>query len=121
MSKTSKKRRGAGGGGGSRTTRAPQQRLTATHPWLDQIVNAESLLWVSLVLMIPIITIFLTLTGGVRHGDGFVHAPAVDADYWWHIATGNLVLDHHRVPTTDPYSWTYGGKEWIAHEWLAEV
>ena len=29
--------------------------------------------------------------------------------------------DHHRVPATDPFSWTHEGREWVAHEWLAEV
>jgi len=93
------------------------QRLTTAHPWIARVVEAESPLWVTLLLAIPILAVFLNLTVGVKHD----FAPAVDVDYWWHVATGNWVLDHHRVPTTDPFSWTYGGKEWIAHEWLAET
>src|ERR1700730_15710018 len=31
---------------------------------------------------------------------------AVDPDLWWHIRTGELILDTHRWPTTDPYSFT---------------
>jgi hypothetical protein len=44
-----------------------------------------------------------------------------DGDSWWHLATGRWILDHGRVPTTDPFSFTYAGKPWTAHEWLSEV
>ena len=78
---------------------------------------AESGFWVVLLLFIPIFTILLDLSTGIRR-DGL---PFVDVDFWWHLTTGNLVLDSHRVPTTDPFSWSYGGQTWIAHEWLAET
>ncbi|MDQ3689002.1 MAG: hypothetical protein M3406_03020 [Chloroflexota bacterium] len=44
----------------------------------------------------------------------------VDADYWWHLATGRLILESGSVPTVDPYSFAYSGP-WVAHEWLGEV
>lgn len=69
------------------------------------------------LLIIPFTAIFVTLTVG----KWFTGAPVVDFDYWWHLATGNWILDHHRVPTSDPFSWTAGGRNWIAHEWLSEV
>ncbi|MCC6791687.1 MAG: hypothetical protein IT336_08385, partial [Thermomicrobiales bacterium] len=80
-------------------------------------VAAESPLWVVLLLVVPILAVFLELTVGVQ----LDQPPGVDKDYWWHLATGNWILDHHRIPTTDPFSWTHGGQEWIAHEWLAAV
>jgi hypothetical protein len=93
------------------------QRLTTSAPWITRTLDAESALWVVLLLAVPIVAVLLDLTVGPR----LDRPPAVDVDYWWHLATGNWVLDHHRPPTTDPYSWTYGGKTWIAHEWLAET
>ncbi len=96
---------------------ATRNRITTSNPWLEKIIGAESPLWVTLLLMIPILVVFLKLTVGLKRDV----LPFVDVDYFWHLATGEWVLDHHRVPTTDPYSWTYGGQEWIAHEWLAEV
>jgi hypothetical protein len=96
---------------------AQWRRVSSSAPWMPRTFAAESPLWVVLLLTVPIVAVFLDLTVGPR----LDRAPAVDVDYWWHLATGNWVLDHHRPPTTDPYSWTYGGKTWIAHEWLAET
>jgi len=50
-------------------------------------------------------------------------APAVlnDGDTFSHVATGNWILDHRAVPHADPFSFTFGGSPWIAHEWLSET
>lgn len=45
----------------------------------------------------------------------------VDPDYWWHLATGRWLLDHGRIPATDPFSFSAAGKAWYAHEWLGEL
>ena len=47
--------------------------------------------------------------------------PVVDPDVFWHVATGEWMLKHHRIPKTDPFSWTAPGRKWIAHEWLTEI
>ena len=44
-----------------------------------------------------------------------------DGDTNWHVATGQWILNHHRVPSTDPFSFTAAGRKWITHEWLSEV
>src|SRR4051794_36841076 len=44
-----------------------------------------------------------------------------DGDVSWHIATGQWILDHRAIPHTDPFSFTWAGKPWVAIEWLAEV
>jgi hypothetical protein len=44
-----------------------------------------------------------------------------DGDVSWHIATGAWMLDHGAIPTTDPFSFTWGGKPWVPIEWLAEL
>jgi len=44
-----------------------------------------------------------------------------DGDTFWHIAAGGWMLDHHGVPSTDPFSFTFAGRPWVAHEWLSEV
>lgn len=50
-------------------------------------------------------------------------APAVlnDGDTWWHLATGQWILAHHAVPTTDVFSFSAPGTPWSAHEWLTET
>jgi len=44
-----------------------------------------------------------------------------DPDVWWHLRTGQLMLQTHRLFHTDPYSFTRFGKPWINHEWLSEI
>jgi hypothetical protein len=44
-----------------------------------------------------------------------------DPDLWWHLKTGQLILEHKSVPHTDPFSFTRAGQPWVAHEWLTEV
>ena len=42
-------------------------------------------------------------------------------DLWWHLKAGGLILEWGRVPTTDPFSYTAGGRPWIYHSWLGGV
>jgi hypothetical protein len=44
-----------------------------------------------------------------------------DPDVWWHLRTGQLILQNHRIFHTDPYSFTKLGQRWIDHEWLSQV
>jgi hypothetical protein len=44
-----------------------------------------------------------------------------DQDTNWHLATGQLILRTHRIPTADPFSWPAAGRPWVTHEWLSEV
>lgn len=48
-------------------------------------------------------------------------APLSDPDTPWHLATGNYILSHHRIPRTDPFSWSMLGQPWVTQEWLFEV
>lgn len=44
-----------------------------------------------------------------------------DGDTYWHLAAGQWMLDHGRVPNFDPFSFTHAGKPWVPHEWLSEI
>jgi hypothetical protein len=44
-----------------------------------------------------------------------------DPDVWWHLRTGELIVQTHSVPHTDPYSFTRFGQPWVNHEWLSDV
>lgn len=44
-----------------------------------------------------------------------------DADYFWHVTAGRLIVTTGTVPSTDPFSFTWGGQPWTPHEWLGEV
>ncbi len=47
--------------------------------------------------------------------------PIADPDFWWHLRTGQLIVQTHAIPHTDPFSFTNRGKPWVAHEWLSEL
>jgi hypothetical protein len=50
-----------------------------------------------------------------------IHAAcANDLDVWWHLSTGQWILQHHAVPQTEPFS-VLAGKPWQAYSWLFEV
>lgn len=44
-----------------------------------------------------------------------------DPDLWWHLRTGQLILDTHSIPHADLYSFTRLGQPWIDHEWLSQI
>ncbi len=46
---------------------------------------------------------------------------AVDPDLWWHLRTGQWIVETGHVPHTDPFSFTRAGHAWVSHEWLSEV
>jgi len=50
-------------------------------------------------------------------------SPAVlnDGDTWSHVATGDWILGHRAIPRVDPFSFSFAGAPWTAHEWLSEV
>ena len=43
-----------------------------------------------------------------------------DADSGWHIVTGERILNEHRLPQSDPYSFTRAGQPWFAWEWASD-
>lgn len=44
-----------------------------------------------------------------------------DTDTWWHLRTGDWILEQGTLPRTDPFSWTAEGRSWVTHEWLSQV
>ena len=46
---------------------------------------------------------------------------ALDPDLWWHLRTGQWIVETGHVPHSDPFSFTRAGHPWVAHEWLSDV
>ncbi|MGB0039368.1 MAG: hypothetical protein WBQ00_10745, partial [Terriglobales bacterium] len=46
---------------------------------------------------------------------------ATDPDLWWHLRTGQWIVETGHVPHTDSFSFTRGGMPWVSHEWLSET
>ena len=54
----------------------------------------------------------------------FFNAPRAlfrDSDTGWHIITGARIVNEHRLPHADPYSFTREGQPWVAWEWLSDA
>ena len=67
----------------------------------------------SLAVVLPALFIFAWFAVAPRAlGDG---------DTFWHVAAGRWIVEHGAIPSTDPFSYTFAGKPWTAHEWLSEV
>ena len=67
---------------------------------------------------------FPSLLGVVLMGCSFmllVNFFRIDGDTWWHLLAGERILRTHSWPTSDIYSFTAPGAEWIAYEWLGDV
>jgi hypothetical protein len=47
--------------------------------------------------------------------------PATDPDLWWHLRTGQWIVNTGHIPHADPFSFTREGSPWVSHEWLSEV
>ncbi len=51
-----------------------------------------------------------------------LHAmPVADPDVWWHLRTGQWILQHGAVPRTEPFTSFAAGKPWVAYSWLFEL
>jgi len=44
-----------------------------------------------------------------------------DPDFWWHLRTGQSIVETRTLPRADIFSFTNAGRPWVAHEWLSEV
>ncbi len=49
-----------------------------------------------------------------------VRTPA-DTDMYWHLRTGQYIVETRTIPTTDPFSSTMRGQPWVDVHWLSQV
>lgn len=47
--------------------------------------------------------------------------PVADFDVWWHLRTGQLILETHTVPRFDLFTYTNPTRPWIDVYWLYQV
>ena len=44
-----------------------------------------------------------------------------DSDIWWHLSGGRWILEHHRVPDLDPFTFGSQDRPWIDIHWGFQV
>lgn len=79
--------------------RAKSSVAVAIYEWLD-------------IYRLGFAVLFLALLIGIT---------LFDPDYFWHLRTGQYIVEAGALPAGDPYSHTAFGKPWVLHEWLFEV
>src|SRR3954470_23678089 len=47
--------------------------------------------------------------------------PQIDADAWWHVAYGRLILGGGAIPATEQFSWLTGASPLFLHSWAWDV
>lgn len=45
----------------------------------------------------------------------------IDTDLWWHLRTGQYIIDTSSIPGADMFSYTASGNRWIDTHWLFQV
>jgi len=49
------------------------------------------------------------------------HSLLADPDIWWHMRTGEWILQNHQIPYSDPFSASTLGRPWVDYCWLFDV
>src|SRR5258708_3202058 len=59
---------------------------------------------------------------------GLFSTEIVDTDFWWHLKTGQYIIEHHSLPVPDPFAYTTSLNTEdqvrhfnLTHEWLAQA
>ena len=47
--------------------------------------------------------------------------PIKDPDFYWHLKTGQYLLETRSIPSVDVFSYVKFGSEWVTHEWMSEL
>lgn len=45
----------------------------------------------------------------------------LDTDTWWHLRSGEMILDDLEIPKTDTFSHTRSGEDWIDQSWASQI
>jgi hypothetical protein len=77
----------------------------------DQDVQRATWLIFALLLALLLLLYIVFIPGG----------GLLDADLYWHIATGRRIWEGGSFPQVDEFSHTFRGHPWIARDWLGDL
>ena len=60
---------------------------------------------------------------------GLFATPIADTDFWWHLKTGQYIVEHRELPVPDPFAYSTAGtgsetrvqRFNLTHEWLSQA
>ncbi len=67
---------------------------------------------IAILILVWVAFFILVSAAQVQHRDG---------DIFWALRTGRWIIENWRVPFTDPFSYTFGGREWVDFTWGFQV
>lgn len=76
----------------------------------EEIVKRNWLSLHNLVIWITFLAIF-----------AMAAQPSLDSDTWWHLRTGQWILENRALPGVDPFSYTRAGEAWPHPGWLVQI
>ena len=90
-----------------------ERRVSLTHsPPRPERAGGSLALLGGVVLLAALASIFLA---------GVILRIGVTPDFPWLKAAGDWILEHGRLPATDPFSWTAAQRPWVLYQWGFEV
>jgi len=87
--------------------------VAGSHSWrrtLQVVASSQLLLWLGLTCLFAALPLFY-----------IKHALLNDPDIWWHVRTGEWIVQNHRIPHVDPFSASTLGRPWVDYCWLFDV
>ena len=76
----------------------------------DQIKEQKSVDFPTLILVVTMLLVFLMAS----------RSP-LDTDMWWHLRSGQIMVETGKPLLTDVFSYTRAGMEWTNHSWLGQI
>jgi hypothetical protein len=86
------------------------ERVQSRSQKLQAIASSQLLAWLGLTCLFAALPLFY-----IRH------ARLADPDIWWHMRTGEWILQHHQIPRVDPFSASTLGRPWVDYCWMFDV
>jgi hypothetical protein len=64
-------------------------------------------------LLIPVLVVLMVFLVASRS--------PIDSDLWWHLRSGQVMIETGHPLITDMFSYTREGETWVNHSWLGEI
>jgi len=77
---------------------------------LRVFASSKLLVWAGLTCLFAVLPVFY-----------IKHAHLADPDIWWHMRTGEWIVQHHQIPHADAFSASTLGREWVDYSWIFDV
>lgn len=89
---------------------SPAINLQSWSDKLRAIASSELLAWLGLTFIFAALPL-----ANIRY------ARLLDPDIWWHMRTGEWMVQHHQIPHVDPFSASTLGRPWVDYCWLFDL